>query len=506
MQGALEREAKFEFADETPMPDLAGVVAGVTVVPRPEVELVSTYFDTPDLRLLRRGVTVRYRRQAGSGDGTWTLKLPTGTGHATYDRTELSWPGGAADLPGEVSGLTRGLTRGSDLVGVAEMTTLRRRVELVDGAGRRLAEVDDDRVRVAQPAAAEFRQVEVELDAGDDSLVAAVERRLTDAGAVCKRDDLKLRLALGGDQVTASRCPLGRESRVGEVISASLVAGLDRLLDHDAGVRLDADPEFVHQARVATRRLRSDLKTFAAALDRRWVDATRAELEWLGASLGEVRDDDVLGQRLSAMAAASAGVDAGAFNELSAELAVQRQAGRQRLVTSLDSPRYLALLATLEAAAAAPPYRSREGKGSKTLRPESPAVAVLGPLVAKPWRKLRRAVEELGADPSNEALHGVRIRAKRLRYASEAAAPVIGKPAQKLARAAEDLQTALGEHHDAVGAESWLRRVAATGSTAQVFAAGQAVVWERQAQDAWRRRWPPAWKHLRARRLRAWTA
>jgi CHAD domain-containing protein len=82
---------------------------------------------------------------------------------------------------------------------------------------------------------------------------------------------------------------------------------------------------------------------------------------------------------------------------------------------------------------------------------------------------LLRKLRKLGRRPEDHELHQARIRAKQLRYAAEAAAPVIGKPARRSAAAAEALQTVLGEHHDAVGAEAWFQDQAASGSPRQAF-------------------------------------
>ena len=65
-------------------------------------------------------------------------------------------------------------------------------------------------------------------------------------------------------------------------------------------MRRGGDPEVVHQARVATRRLRSDLRTFEHFVDHEWAAELRAELRWLGAELGAVRDVEVLRDRLRA--------------------------------------------------------------------------------------------------------------------------------------------------------------------------------------------------------------
>src|SRR5207248_914878 len=52
------------------------------------------------------------------------------------------------------------------------------------------------------------------------------------------------------------------DSTMGEVVRAAVGNALARIVGHDPGVRLGDDPEDVHQARVGTRRLRSDLRTF----------------------------------------------------------------------------------------------------------------------------------------------------------------------------------------------------------------------------------------------------
>ena len=87
-----------------------------------------------------------------------------------------------------------------------------------------------------------------------------------------------------------------------------------------------------------------------------------------------------------------------------------------------------------------------------------------------------------GPEPADEALHEVRIRAKRLRYACEAVAEVVGPPAVQLARAAADLQGVLGDFHDAIVAEDWLRSASASATPAQSLAAGQLIA--RQRDDA----------------------
>jgi CHAD domain-containing protein len=105
-----------------------------------------------------------------------------------------------------------------------------------------------------------------------------------------------------------------------------------------------------------------------------------------------------------------------------------------------------------------------------------------------------RALED---PPPDEALHEVRIGAKRVRYAAEAVAPVLGRKAARFARAAAELQTILGEHHDAVVTAQLLRE-RSTGAPSEVaFAAGELAGLEQAAADRARSEWLGAWKRLR---------
>jgi CHAD domain-containing protein len=123
----------------------------------------------------------------------------------------------------------------------------------------------------------------------------------------------------------------------------------------------------------------------------------------------------------------------------------------------------------------------------------------------RPWKKLRRAVTELDDDPPDAALHQIRIRAKRARYAAEAVAPAVGRDAQRFAKRIADVQDLLGEHQDAVVAEEWLRAQLGPGvNGAMLFVAGELAAIERAASKASRARWPKVWRRARRRKYRDW--
>ena len=231
-------------------------------------------------------------------------------------------------------------------------------------------------------------------------------------------------------------------------------------------------------------------------IDPEWLSVTSGELKWLGAVLGDVRDADVLLERLHRQSAELSSRDARATAALLRRLSVQRDAARLALLDAFRGERYVLLLDRLIAASDAVPVADGDDKPARDALPE---------LVRRPWNHLKKEIESLDTDPADEALHQVRIRAKRARYAAEAAAPVIGRPARAFAKAVADLQTVLGDHQDAVVAEEWLRREGARSNTAALVA-GQLIAREQREAAATRKQWPSMWKRASAKKLRAWFA
>ncbi|MEA3075791.1 MAG: hypothetical protein QOF60_699 [Actinomycetota bacterium] len=496
----VERECKLGASADYSLPELAGAVA------LPVQELEATYYDTPELRLARAGASLRYRTGEGKS-GRWTVKLPEGGGDGPgLVRREVDVDAPAGAIPEELARLVRAHARSASLAAVGVLKTRRSRLQVRDpDTGSPLVEVADDEVSVLDgggQVAERFREIEAELVEGAPvSRLADVVDKLQAAGAGPADPISKIARALGP---RASAAPdvvvpeLGKDASLGEVVGAAIASGLTRLVAHDPGVRLGADIEDVHQARVAARRLRSDLRTFRALVEPEANTVLRTELQWLGQELGHVRDADVLLERLREQIAALPAADARAGAALLHRLEEERKEKRAELLAALDSDRYLALLDRLVAAAAGPPVV--ESATTTKAREALPAI------VAPAWKHLHRAVSHLGKHPEDEALHEVRIRAKRARYAAEAASAVVGKPAAKFAKAVAGVQGALGDLQDAVVAEAWLRTAAKRGPAAQAMVAGQLVVVQREAAEAARRAWPSAWADVDAKKLRAWLA
>jgi CHAD domain-containing protein len=506
MQKTTEREAKFDIEAGAPV-DLSRLPAGLVVVERPEIRLSARYFDTARLDLLQRGITLRHRRDlSGTGEDLWTVKLPDGGKSATVlARTEVSWPGTEVDIPLEARRLLTAVLQDKELRAVAAFVTVRRRREVRDEDGRRLAELDDDRVTVTAPTGKVFRQIEVELDGGDADLIGRLSKLLRRSGASASSQGEKLRLALAdriAEMDIGAPAPAVPPATLGQLFQARTVSSLTQLVSHDIGLRLDRQSEDVHQARVAGRRLRSDIKTFRPILDRGWVEETTNELRWWGDVLGTVRDLDVLDERIAGHAGGADDPDADGFAAIATAISARRAPAWEDLREGLESDRYLRLLIRLEAATVTPPLVA--AGSSPGIGPADGAKDSLGAVVGRPWRHLRDTVRQLPPDPSDAQLHRVRIRAKQLRYAAESAAAVIGAPAESLARAAAALQTELGDHHDAAVAEEALRSLVPALDRAGAFVAGQCVAVEREVARTHRSTWPAAWRTVNDKKLRAW--
>src|SRR5690348_1064834 len=463
----------------------------------------TVYYDTPDLRLARWGVSLRHR--AGEG---WTLKLAPppsvpGKPTAVLERDELTFQGAAKKPPAEAIEVVRAYVRRAELVPVARLSTVRRRVRLVDASGTRVAEVVDDEVSVrdGRRVAARFREIEVEVPAqangesAGDGVITPLVTRLRNAGAGAPDPTPKHIRALGPRAIEPPEVaaePLLPNAPAHDVIRNAIAESVSALLHHDPLVRTGRDPEAVHQARVGTRKLRSHLRTFGPLLDVEWTEPLRSELGWFALSLGAVRDREVLLDRLRDRTKSLPANDMRSAAALLQLLENEIDSLRKKLKDDLDSRRYIDLLENLVAAAHSP-----------ATQPDADLAAsgVLPALATTPWRRLRSAVKQLPDTPTDPELHRIRILAKRARYGAEAVSPVAAA-AVAFARAAARLQTVLGEHQDSVTAQAWLRAAKVSGRRA--FVAGELIALEGIAARDARAKWSKAWKSLDRKKLREW--
>ncbi|WP_206957171.1 CHAD domain-containing protein [Trinickia acidisoli] len=218
---------------------------------------------------------------------------------------------------------------------------------------------------------------------------------------------------------------------------------------NEAGVRDGTDAEFVHQMRVAMRRLKTLLKTFPRWVDEMWKRTVAPDLDWLAGLLGQARDLDVfVDTMLPALAAAD--VDATTWQSLQTRAAARRDEARAQVREALRTRRYAALsLAWLRWLAV------------QRLSSGPPAMADKA-LTAYAAKRARKHYVRLVAKPVLTSLtpaerHRRRIEAKRLRYTLEFfESRVSRKTRRKVAKQLGRIQSVLGDGSDATAALRFL--------------------------------------------------
>jgi len=250
-----------------------------------------------------------------------------------------------------------------------------------------------------------------------------------------------------------------------------------RVHELDPQVRESAS-DSVHQMRLAVRRLRGTLASYDPAFDDDATDEVRRELQWFGFTLGEVRDLEVMSQRVRDL-------DHEAPALLS-ELEAEHQRARERLAAAMASPRYAGLLERLAALADDPPF---------TAVAHLPASGLVQAQGRRDWRRIRGRVDTLPAPEDagyEEHLHEVRKAAKRLKYLLETGRSVTGVEAKMLLRLLTLFQRRLGDHHDA---SLTGRLLADAGQPSEEVEAEAAAVAEE---------FPALWRRLSAHKVLRW--
>ncbi len=429
------------------------------------------YFDTDDFLLYRRGVALRLRQQ-----GTvWlqTLKVARSSQGVLSVRPEWEVPvsGDALDLAAFSEDAR------SFLVGVSE-DRLRPLFVTQFERKRRLLELGDDRVEIVLDRG--------EIRAGDG--VGQISEPLCELELELKQGELASVFALASDWAArfvlrpewlskAERgyrlvgCqnlhpdkskPLRLSAKAGvhSVWHGLLTAALEQLTHNLAGVALSPDPEFVHQARVALRRLESVAYLMRAV--RLPVPEWKNDARWLMQALSEQRDADVRLYECLPRAVQILGSQSH-MQPLFAIVETAREVARQHLLDVLNDVRVVRFLLALGQSALQEPAEGPQARFwlSKVLYRRLSRIRALG-----------NRFERLDSD----GRHRLRLQVKKLRYALDASASVYGGKLGNASQVVEQLQDALGVANDARMTLVWLERLARSGpvlNAAQWRALGQ---------------------------------
>jgi CHAD domain-containing protein len=261
--------------------------------------------------------------------------------------------------------------------------------------------------------------------------------------------------------------------------------------------RAGAGTEGVHQLRVALRRLRSVLKVFRQLTDSPQSRALDAALRDFLTLLGPARDWDVFLAGIGAEMARLLPEDR-RLRSLIRAAETERQKAYDKLAEALAAPGWRSTLLEGIALIHEKPWRHQHDADileKLAAPPEDFASLALD----KRWRRLAKAGAEIETLDA-EALHELRLDAKRLRYAAEVLAPVFGqKAARRFQRRLSKLQDELGVSNDASVARSLVRQLEREKDTGRSWAIGVVEGWCLARSAADRDAILDAWEKLKGK-------
>ena len=422
---------------------------------REQHPLVSIYYDTGRMALRQAGILLRLRkhgtswqqavkRQDDSKGGLtrrleWLTPYPSHFDFSAIDDAELrTW-------------LQRDKVAGR-LAAVFE-TNFRRTVWQLDPNPNTRILVKLDRGWIASNGRREtISELELQLLSGGIESLYSVALNLTQRQALppllLSKAERGYRLHLNTPPapVKAGDVPIDANDTP---LAAFRLIALDCLthlqLNHDGAIRHD-DAEYVHQMRVATRRLRAALRMFRPVLPAGFAEQLVPPMSELMRALGQARDLDVLIAEILAPVAAAL-PDEPRLVDLTNAVTNRLYATRSHIRHVLRQPAYSQLMLNAGRLLHEAPFI------------EPPEANVASPLLPFADRRLRGLLKKVivladAARVDNPpSLHELRIGIKRLRYAIEFFAPLIpGKSGATLIKRLANLQNELGQLNDLANA------------------------------------------------------
>ncbi|MDD5249704.1 MAG: CHAD domain-containing protein [Rhodocyclaceae bacterium] len=423
-------------------------------VSRQTERLVNVYYDTPAQDLHQRGIALRLRRQGRLWLQTVKCAGRSAAGLTSRPEWEIPYTGNfdfsGIDADAVRDWLDRDRIRGR-IAPLFETNFLRTtwRFEPAPGVALLLA---FDRGWIAAAGRREaISELEIEIVSGEPrhlfDLAREIAQRLALAPALLSKAERGYRLFHSTPPAPVKAADIALTAAMPPLTAFRLIAlsCLEHLQhNHDGGANSD-DPEYIHQMRVATRRLRAALRLFAPLLPADFAAALLPPLRTQMALLGAARDMDVLLAEIAApvMAALAAEPRLAALVGLVTE---RRFHDRSAAKAALRSAAFGQLVLLAGDLLHRPPFEPSAAPDGETL----------AAFADRRIRRLRRKVLRLAAaasvdDPSS--LHALRIGIKRLRYALEFFGPLApGKNLRGALAKLAALQDELGQINDLANA------------------------------------------------------
>ncbi len=425
-------------------------VESVATQPAKAARLLGVYYDTPKFDLCSAGIALRLRRS--SAGWTQTVKWGGSALGGLHQRGELETLVPAQQL--DFTALSH-----PELAAVFASASVQKRLKPVfvtefDRVSRVLhigdsdVELSVDRGEIVSGTAREpLCELELELLGGDVAVLFDLAASLLTELPLrpCNRSKAERGYALAGQQkaaVKAAAVTLAHEMSVGQSASTILASGLEQLQANEHGMLIGRDPEFLHQMRVAVRRLRSALSAYSAMLPSEPFDMLKAELKWAGSRLGVARDWDVFLTELLPPLQRERRQDASILGLARSAQGLGERANRAAR-SAVRSRRYARLILSLGRAVATAEWQQQAKDCA------GPALPFATNLLDRRYAKVVKRAGKLNKQ-GPEQLHALRIAIKKLRYALEFFAALFpGVRAKSFRARLVALQESLGAINDA---------------------------------------------------------
>ncbi|HEY4139228.1 MAG TPA: CYTH and CHAD domain-containing protein [Casimicrobiaceae bacterium] len=470
-------------------------------------KLHSTYFDTANLRLADAGVGVRMRRDGHKWIQTAKGPPDAASGGGLTARPEYEWPVGTSPRAPPIDTTRLATTPWRRLLLKAARSGLEPRfitefmrteipLELPERTTAVLA-VDVGAIRAVGSARhLEICEIELELASGNigqlfrlaAELALDVPLSLEPASKAARGTRL-----VSGDAakpLRAENADIERNLAAGEALAAIMRACLRQIEGNADGLLRADDPEWIHQMRIGTRRLRACLSLMSRLVTSEPLSRLITDVKWLASALGAARDLDVLAlETLPIIRRGSDPTAARAIRSFGAKVAVRRKRARINAREAVASRRFAGLILCAGGLAATPEFGAL-GKPAPDPPTGTAAREFAAHVLSRRQKKLLHRGEGLPTAPA-EARHAARIAAKKLRYATEFFADLFaGKRARRYRKSLTRLQDVLGVMNDAAVAARLAREIAGPDSNAaallQGWAVAQATLGAPALADAWR--------------------
>ena len=420
-------------------------------------QLVNLYYDTPTLALHRRGIALRLRKQGRIWLQTVKCAGSSAAGLTTRPEWETPYAGhfdfSAVDAKPIRHWLER--PRLSNQIAPLFETNFRRTTWRFEPSPGCVVLLMLDRGWIAAKGRLEtISEVEIELTSGAVNelfkLAQTLGERLALVPALLSKAERGYRLFQGlqGAPIKAETVPLLAADTPLQAFRKIALAILEHLQSNQDGALSSNDPEFIHQMRVATRRLRSALRLFAPRLPATLSNDLLPELRTLTTLLGQARDLDVLLTEIAAPVMYALPGEP-RMAALIGAVTKRQNSAREAAVRHMQSITYGRLLLLATTLLHQAPFTAATEPGTET----DETLADFSSARIKRLRKKVLALAALVSIDDPVSLHQLRIGIKRLRYALEFFSPLLaGKPLQRLLGRLTMLQDELGQLNDLANA------------------------------------------------------